>query len=118
MAPIPAGPGGDRGTYGVTDSIIMFENSKNKDEAWKFLDFLFTTEQRIKFTKARASCRSTRRRRTDPYFAENADLKVFTALLPNARFAPVITGWEEIARLDLGRPAEDLSRRGPRSSRR
>ena len=30
-------------------------------------------------------------------FADNADLKVFTSLLPDARFAPVIPGWEEIA---------------------
>ncbi|ECI7719490.1 sugar ABC transporter substrate-binding protein, partial [Salmonella enterica subsp. enterica] len=48
---IPAGPSGARGTYGVTDSIVMFKNSKNKEEAWKFLDFLFTTEQRAKFTQ-------------------------------------------------------------------
>ncbi|RTL96189.1 MAG: sugar ABC transporter substrate-binding protein, partial [Hyphomicrobiales bacterium] len=46
VAAIPAGPTGARGTYGVTDSIIMFKNSKNKDEAWKLLDFLFTKEQR------------------------------------------------------------------------
>ena len=39
------------GTYGVTDSIVMFKNSKNKDEAWKFLDFIFTTELRTKFDK-------------------------------------------------------------------
>src|SRR5690606_1561363 len=31
VAAIPAGPDGARGTYGVTDSIIMFENSQNKD---------------------------------------------------------------------------------------
>ena len=30
VAPIPAGPGGDRGTYGVTDSIIMFKNSQEQ----------------------------------------------------------------------------------------
>ncbi len=38
-----------------------------------------------------------RRNPRDPYFADNADLKVFTSLLPNARFAPVIPGWEDIA---------------------
>ena len=48
VAAIPAGPTGARGTYGVTDSIVLFENSKVKAEAWKFLDFIFTTEQRIK----------------------------------------------------------------------
>lgn len=46
VAAIPAGPTGARGTYGVTDSIIMFENSQNKDTAWKFLDYLFTTDRK------------------------------------------------------------------------
>ena len=30
IAPIPAGPDGERGTYGVTDSIVMFANSDNE----------------------------------------------------------------------------------------
>ncbi len=97
VAPIPAGPTGDKGTYGVTDSIVLFENSKNKEAAWKFLDFLFTTEQRTKFDKVEGFLPVNAEESRDPYFADNADLKVFTSLLPNARFAPVIPGWEDIA---------------------
>ena len=37
----------------------------------------------------------------DPYFADNADLKVFASLLPNAHFAPVIPGWEDIAQTSV-----------------
>ena len=51
VAPIPTAAGQSPSTYGVTDSIVMFENSKVKDEAFKFLDFLFTTDQRTKFDK-------------------------------------------------------------------
>lgn len=97
VAPIPAGPNGDKGTYGVTDSIVLFENSKNKEAAWKFLDFLFTTGQRTKFDKIEGFLPVNAEESKDPYFADNADLKVFTSLLPNARFAPVIPGWEDIA---------------------
>jgi multiple sugar transport system substrate-binding protein len=97
VAPIPAGPGGDRGTYGVTDSIVMFNNSKVKDEAWKFLDFIFTTEQRTKFDKVEGFLPVNAKEAADPYFADDPDLKVFASLLPKARFAPVIQGWEEIA---------------------
>jgi multiple sugar transport system substrate-binding protein len=99
VAPIPAGPGGDRGTYGVTDSIIMFQNSENQEAAWKFLDFLFQPAQRIEFTKNEGFLPVTHAEAQDPYFANDPDLKVFTELLPNARFAPVIPGWEEIADL-------------------
>ena len=32
-----------------------------------------------------------------PQFKDDPDLKAFASVLPNARFAPVIPGWEEIA---------------------
>ncbi|ALN74301.1 sugar ABC transporter substrate-binding protein [Aureimonas sp. AU20] len=96
---IPAGPKGDKGTYGVTDSIIMFQNSKNKDEAFKFLDFLFQTPQRVAFTVNEGFLPVEKEEAQDKHFTDSADLKVFTSLLPDARFAPVIPGWEEIADL-------------------
>jgi multiple sugar transport system substrate-binding protein len=96
---IPAGPTGDRGTYGVTDSIIMFKNSQNKDEAWKFLDFLFTTDMRAKFTMGEGFLPVNKEVAAMEHFQTNADLKEFTALLPDARFAPVIPGWEEVAQI-------------------
>ena len=97
VAPIPAGPSGARGTYGVTDSIVLFKNSKVKQEAWKFLDFIFTTEMRTKFDKVEGFLPVNAEEAKDPVFANDADLKVFTSLLPTARFAPVIPGWEDIA---------------------
>ena len=97
VAPIPAGPGGAQGTYGVTDSIVMFKNSKVKDEAWKFLDFIFTTDQRTKFDKVEGFLPVNAAEAKDPMFADDPDLKVFASLLPKARFAPVIPGWEDIA---------------------
>lgn len=99
VAPIPAGPNGDRGTYGVTDSIIMFENSENKDLAWEFLDMIFTTEWRQEFTSGEGFLPVNQEEAAMPQFAEDPDLKEFTSLLPDARFAPVIAGWEEIAEI-------------------
>ncbi len=66
----------------------MFENSKVKDEAWKFLDFIFTTEQRTKFDKVEGFLPVNAAEKRYPMFADNADLKVFASLLPKARFAP------------------------------
>ncbi|PZX13672.1 multiple sugar transport system substrate-binding protein [Palleronia aestuarii] len=97
VAAIPAGPDGDRGTYGVTDSIIMFEGAQDKDVAWDFLDFLFQTEQRAEFTQNEGFLPVNQEVAEMPAFTDNADLAEFTALLPDARFAPVIPGWEEIA---------------------
>ncbi|MFA6154138.1 sugar ABC transporter substrate-binding protein [Mesorhizobium sp.] len=99
VAAIPAGPSGARGTYGVTDSMIMFKNSKNKDEAWKLMDFLFTTQQRAKFTQGEGFLPVNKEEAKMDYYVNNADLAAFTALLPDARFAPVIPGWEEVAQI-------------------
>lgn len=114
VAAIPAGPSGARGTYGVTNSVIMFQNSKNKEEAWKLLDYLFQTEQRAKFTEGEGFLPVNKEVAKGEYFVNNADLAAFTALLPDARFAPVIPGWEEIAQITsdamqkiyLGKPEE------------
>lgn len=97
VASIPAGPNGDKGTYGVTDSIIMFENSQNKDTAWKFLDFIFSQDKRVEFDSNEGFLPVNAAESKLPMFADNADLKAFADLLPSARFAPVIPGWEEIA---------------------
>ena len=88
------------GTYGVTDSIIMFENSESKDTAWAFLDFIFTQEWRSRFTGGEGFLPVQPAVAEEPAFADNAVLKEFTDLLPDARFAPVIPGWEEIADIE------------------
>ena len=95
LAAVPAGT--TTATYGVTDSIVMFENSDVKDEAWAFLDFLFTTDQRVKFDEAEGFLPVNKEEAAMPMFADNADLKVFTDLLSGAHFAPLVAGWEEIA---------------------
>lgn len=95
VVPVPAGT--QSATYAVTDSIIMFKNSKNKETAWKFLDYLFTGAPRIEFTKQEGFLPTTTAEAADPYFANNEELKVFVDLLPNARFAPLIANWEGMA---------------------
>ena len=97
VAAIPAGPDGDRGTYGVTDSIIMFANTDVADTAWAFLDMLFTQEWRSAFTGGEGFLPVNAAVAGEPAFAEDPDLAVFASVLPDARFAPVIAGWEEIA---------------------
>lgn len=96
IVPVPMGT--TRSTYGVTDSIVMFSNSKVKQAAWKFLDYLFTKEPRVEFSKAEGFLPTTKEEAADPAFTSNARVKVFVDLLPTAHFAPTITGWEDTAK--------------------
>lgn len=85
-------------TYAVTDSVVMFKNSKVKAAAWKFLDFLFTKASRVTFNKNEGFLPTTKAAAADPYFSQNARLQTFVNLLPNAHFAPTVTGWEDTAK--------------------
>jgi multiple sugar transport system substrate-binding protein len=96
IVPVPMGTA--RSTYGVTDSIVMFSNSKVKQAAWKFLDYLFTKDPRVAFSKAEGFLPTTKEEASDPAFTGNARVKVFVDLLPTAHFAPTITGWEDTAK--------------------
>ncbi len=96
IAPVPKGT--TTSTYAVTDSIIMFKNSKVKKSAWKFLDYLFTKGPRVTFNKNEGFLPTTKAAATDPYFADDKRLQVFVKLLPTAHFAPTITGWEDVAK--------------------
>ncbi len=96
IVPVPKGT--NSATYAVTDSVVMFKNSKVKASAWKFLDFLFTKGPRVEFTKGEGFLPTTKAEATDPYFTENTRLKVFVDLLPIAQFAPTVTGWEDTAK--------------------
>ncbi len=95
VAPVPKGT--TQITYGVTDSIVLFANSQHKAEAGKFLDFAFQPEIRAQFNQNEGFLPVLKSVAGMPQFADDPVLKVFTSLLPNARFAPLIPNWEQIA---------------------
>jgi ABC-type sugar transport system permease subunit len=96
IVPVPVGT--TSATYAVTDSVVLFGNSKVKPAAMKWLDFLFSAGPRIEFTKGEGFLPTTVEEAKDPAFTQNERLKVFVDLLPNARFAPTVTGWEDTAK--------------------
>ena len=101
VAPLPQGTA--KATYGVTDTIMVFKSSKAKKEAWKFLsDTAFTEKWRREFTLKEGFLPVTKAEAADPYFANDPQLRAFTDLLPNAKFAPLIPNWEQIADTTAG----------------
>ena len=97
VAAIPAGPTGARGTYGETDLAVMFKNSKSKEEAWTFLDYLFGAALRARFTQDEGFLPVTKEETGLEHYVNDAELKIFVELLPLARFTPPIAGWEIVA---------------------
>ncbi len=95
IVPVPKGT--TQSTYAVTNSIVMFKNSRVKQSASKFLEFIFSKQPRVQFNKNEGFLPTTKEVAVDPSFADDPRLKVFVDLMPHAHFAPVISGWEDVA---------------------
>lgn len=86
-----------KATYGVTDTLMMFSNSKVKDAAWKFIEFAYQDKYRSAFDKGEGFLPVTKNVAAEDYYKTDPDVAGFAAGLPNAKFAPTIANWEEIA---------------------
>ena len=77
--------------------LVVFKDSKNRDTAWKFVDFLTQEAQQQKLYElvgslpAVKSAWDTGKLSTDPF------LKVFGSQLEDAKSAPAIATWEQVA---------------------
>lgn len=90
-------------TYGVTDSIMIFASSKAKKEAFKFLETAaFAEKGRREFTVKEGFLPVTKAEAAAPELQQDAGLKAFIALLPDARFAPLVPDWEQMADATAG----------------
>lgn len=93
IAAIPEGTA--KATYGVTDTLMVFKSSPNKELAMKFLtDTVFTPEWRIKFSKAEGFLPVMKEEAKA--FADDPQLKAFTDMLAYAHFAPAVANWEQM----------------------
>jgi multiple sugar transport system substrate-binding protein len=95
IAPIPSAE--TQVTYGVTDSIMMFADSERKEAAAQFLEYLFRADVHLDFTVAEGFLPVLEGEADSDYFQTNDQLRIFADLLPNAKFAPNIEGWGEVA---------------------
>jgi multiple sugar transport system substrate-binding protein len=93
LAPIPKGT--VQTTYGVTDTIMMFQSSEHKDIAWKFLEeAAFSVKNRTEFSAKEGFLPVLKAVAEAPEFANDPQLTAFTSMLPYAKFAPLIPNWE------------------------
>jgi multiple sugar transport system substrate-binding protein len=95
IAPIPAGS--TKATYGVTDTLMVFKSSSQKDLAWKFLsETAFSDKWRIDFSTKEGFLPVMKAEAQAPVFTGDPQLKAFTEMLPYAHFAPPVANWEQM----------------------
>lgn len=78
-------------------NFVIFKKSRNKDIAWKFIEFMSRSENQIEWYKITKDLPSVKTAWQDEYFNDNPIMKVFLKQLEDARSSPNIPEWEQIA---------------------
>ena len=94
-APMPANQSGASFIGG--SNLVMFKSSKNKEWAWKFIEFMMTAENQSAWYGFSKNLPAVQAAWDSPALAENPHLKAFRQQLENAIAPPTIPEWEQIA---------------------
>ncbi|WP_307853540.1 extracellular solute-binding protein [Kitasatospora sp. RG8] len=99
VAPIPGKAGPLKSTLGVADWTMAFKKNGHRDQIKKFLDFVYSKENTLKFDETynlMPVTQDTLREMTSS--GKHKDLEPFFALLPQASFYPLgDTSWDAVS---------------------
>jgi multiple sugar transport system substrate-binding protein len=97
-APLP-GPSGAASGLSMAggSSLVMFDRSRHKGEAWELIEFLSQPEQQARFYHLCGSLPARREAWKDPELAGDAKLAAFETQLQRVAPWPKVPEWEQIA---------------------
>ncbi|MEO6143738.1 MAG: sugar ABC transporter substrate-binding protein [Dermatophilaceae bacterium] len=77
--------------------LVVFKNSKNRDSAWKFVQWLSEPKTQVKFFALSTDLPSVKSAWTDPALTADDKLAVFGKQLEDAKAPPATVTWEQVA---------------------
>jgi len=77
--------------------LAVFKNSKNRDSAWKFVQWLSDPKTQVKFYTLSTDLPSVKSAWTDPALTADPKLAVFGKQLTDAKAPPATATWEQVA---------------------
>jgi len=80
-------------------NLVVFKDSKHKELAWKFVEFLSSPEVQLKWFHVMKDLPSTKEAWKYPDLNTNPMLKVFGEQMKDTNSPPVIPEWEQIANI-------------------
>lgn len=78
-------------------SLVIFKNSKHKDEAWKFIEFLSQTSTQLEFYRLLYNLPAVKDAWKDTSLTNNRYTKAFYEQFDNVVATPKVPEWEQIA---------------------
>jgi multiple sugar transport system substrate-binding protein len=86
-----------KATLGVTDSLVIFSASKEKQAAADFMRFTYQEKYRSQFDQNEGLLPVTTAVANEDYYKKNPDMAAFTAGLAYVDFIPSVANWEQMA---------------------
>jgi multiple sugar transport system substrate-binding protein len=77
--------------------LVVFKKAKNRDGAWKFVQWLSDPKTQVKFFALSTDLPSVKSAWTDPSLTADAKLAVFGKQLNDAKAPPATATWEQVA---------------------
>jgi len=83
-------------TMAVVDTLMMFKNAKNKEAAWKFVEFAYQDKYRLEFDEKEGML-PEKKAVAEQIAKANPIMKTFIDVLPYGKFYPPLhSNWKEI----------------------
>ncbi len=95
LAPIPRRK--EQVTMAVTDNLIIFKSCKNKEAAWKFIEFFYDPELRLEWAETFGMLPELKAVAESEYITGSKQWSLLMSLLPDGRFVPLHPRWTTIA---------------------
>jgi len=90
-------PTKDSGTSFVGGgNLVVFEQSENKEAAWKFVDWMSQPAQQVRFFEESADLPAVEDAWNDPALTRDKNIAIFGKQLEDTKAPPAIARWEEI----------------------
>jgi multiple sugar transport system substrate-binding protein len=95
VAPIPAASAGSSSFVGGSN-FVVFKNTKNRDAAWKFVQWLADPKIQAQWYTMSTDLPSVKSAWNDPTLASDKKLAVFGKQLETAKAPPSFPTWEQV----------------------
>lgn len=101
----------------VTDNLIMFKSSQDKQAAWKFIEFFYDPQLRLEWAKTFGMLPELQEVAQSEYITGSKQWSLFMSLLPTGRFVPLHPRWTTIAEeVKLGIQEAQLQTKSPQQA--
>jgi len=91
-------------------SLVIFKDSKHKDESWKFIEYLSQTSTQLEFYHLLYNLPAVKEAWKDSSLANNKYMKAFREQFENVVATPKVPEWEQIAFAKVQQYAEIVIR--------